>query len=147
MVRQKNARSDAAPREHTHTHTDKKKMSRGESDVSMEDEPRPRKRYTVVHKSTPATPATSSAQRSVLHVFVSAPGDDELVFYAFDWSSSPKAEELVRMLAPPGETRVASPDALKRWLWIKLSAIDALDRKSTRLNSSHIPLSRMPSSA
>ena len=25
--------------------------------------------------------------------------------------------------------------------------IDALDRKSTRLNSSHIPLSRMPSSA
>ena len=25
--------------------------------------------------------------------------------------------------------------------------LDALDRKSTRLNSSHIPLSRMPSSA
>ena len=26
-------------------------------------------------------------------------------------------------------------------------AIDEIDRKSTRLNSSHIPLSRMPSSA
>ena len=28
-----------------------------------------------------------------------------------------------------------------------LAKIDARDRKSTRLNSSHIPLSRMPSSA
>ena len=32
------------------------------------------------------------------------------------------------------------PVAMKR-------LVDALDRKSTRLNSSHIPLSRMPSSA
>ena len=29
----------------------------------------------------------------------------------------------------------------------RVSAYDAIDRKSTRLNSSHIPLSRMPSSA
>ena len=28
-----------------------------------------------------------------------------------------------------------------------LNSLNALDRKSTRLNSSHIPLSRMPSSA
>ena len=30
---------------------------------------------------------------------------------------------------------------------IKFSKIAVIDRKSTRLNSSHIPLSRMPSSA
>ena len=30
---------------------------------------------------------------------------------------------------------------------LALSGRDAADRKSTRLNSSHIPLSRMPSSA
>ena len=40
------------------------------------------------------------------------------------------------------------------WLWIASASTTALtgywlveDRKSTRLNSSHIPLSRMPSSA
>ena len=32
-----------------------------------------------------------------------------------------------------------------RWVIIKMAA--ALDRKSTRLNSSHLPTSRMPSSA
>ena len=36
--------------------------------------------------------------------------------------------------------------ALGRPVWVMLSQF-ALDRKSTRLNSSHIPLSRMPSSA
>ena len=30
---------------------------------------------------------------------------------------------------------------------VKIAAMVAIDRKSTRLNSSHIPLSRMPSSA
>ena len=39
--------------------------------------------------------------------------------------------------------------ALKPDVWITISNDHAqqLDRKSTRLNSSHIPLSRMPSSA
>ena len=44
-----------------------------------------------------------------------------------------EAEEFVRKLQPKHEPRDYQ--------------YDALDRKSTRLNSSHIPLSRMPSSA
>ena len=35
-------------------------------------------------------------------------------------------------------------EGIKAW---RLSPLNKLDRKSTRLNSSHIPLSRMPSSA
>ena len=31
--------------------------------------------------------------------------------------------------------------------WAEFAKLDKSDRKSTRLNSSHIPLSRMPSSA
>ena len=41
-------------------------------------------------------------------------------------------------------------DFLSRWrngIGSLMPAIDVVDRKSTRLNSSHIPLSRMPSSA
>ena len=39
-------------------------------------------------------------------------------------------------------------EALKKYEWDFLSArAEEIDRKSTRLNSSHIPLSRMPSSA
>ena len=37
--------------------------------------------------------------------------------------------------------------SLQRFQWRTTRCIGALDRKSTRLNSSHIPLSRMPSSA
>ena len=33
------------------------------------------------------------------------------------------------------------------WLVCEIETEDGTDRKSTRLNSSHIPLSRMPSSA
>ena len=51
-------------------------------------------------------------------------------------------------ILPPGRT-------IQAWLWAGLGCIGAgfalstrwKDRKSTRLNSSHIPLSRMPSSA
>ena len=39
------------------------------------------------------------------------------------------------------------PPELKKKSTIGRFAIDVEDRKSTRLNSSHIPLSRMPSSA
>ena len=38
-------------------------------------------------------------------------------------------------------------DALVRWMRVSIVNPILLDRKSTRLNSSHIPLSRMPSSA
>ena len=37
--------------------------------------------------------------------------------------------------------------AIEEDLGISNIALDLIDRKSTRLNSSHIPLSRMPSSA
>ena len=52
----------------------------------------------------------------------------------------------------PNENRTAQEDvekALMNWGRLKpvLSAIDAEDRKSTRLNSSHSGESRMPSSA
>ena len=39
-----------------------------------------------------------------------------------------------------------SQEEMSRLAWL-LNDIDKQDRKSTRLNSSHIPLSRMPSSA
>ena len=35
----------------------------------------------------------------------------------------------------------------KRWRARMIRSLELTDRKSTRLNSSHIPLSRMPSSA
>lgn len=62
-----------------------------------------------------------------MHLFVSAPGDNELSFYLFDPASSTQAEELMRTLAPPQITR-ASADSLKRWLWIELAAIEKLPR-------------------
>ena len=36
---------------------------------------------------------------------------------------------------------------MERDLYLKINELEKEDRKSTRLNSSHIPLSRMPSSA
>ncbi len=102
-------------------------MSRSEVDVPMENEPRPHKRYTAQKTAAATTPPVPRSP--VIHLFVSAPGDDELVFYAFDLTSSPKSEELLRVLAPPGEKRVPSPETLKRWLWIKLSVIDRVPRK------------------
>ena len=42
---------------------------------------------------------------------------------------------------------VALAAGLTLFLWLTSTAPAAADRKSTRLNSSHIPLSRMPSSA
>ena len=43
-------------------------------------------------------------------------------------------------------TRKAIGERLKAGIDVVIELLDA-DRKSTRLNSSHIPLSRMPSSA
>ena len=40
-----------------------------------------------------------------------------------------------------------SPIPLSKWLPAMWMLVNCKDRKSTRLNSSHIPLSRMPSSA
>ena len=53
-----------------------------------------------------------------------------------------KSYNTILISAPSGNRLNAnkSPDSDKQ-------SIDNLDRKSTRLNSSHIPLSRMPSSA
>ena len=42
---------------------------------------------------------------------------------------------------------LAGPGVMGKTLKAMLSTNSPLDRKSTRLNSSHIPLSRMPSSA
>ena len=39
------------------------------------------------------------------------------------------------------------PDSAERFLFFTRAALEGLDRKSTRLNSSHLPTSRMPSSA
>ena len=48
---------------------------------------------------------------------------------------------------PEGLDNERIDSALARILGLSRSVIVKLDRKSTRLNSSHIPLSRMPSSA
>ena len=53
-----------------------------------------------------------------------------------------------KILAPALVTRTPTLDAdrTKEFDWLRQHA-DDLDRKSTRLNSSHLKLSRMPSSA
>ena len=52
---------------------------------------------------------------------------------------------LIPLLKSPNlKVRVNTASTLKH---IGINAKEAVDRKSTRLNSSHIPLSRMPSSA
>ena len=45
-----------------------------------------------------------------------------------------------------GGLTISGGGTIKKWIGAELK-LNALDRKSTRLNSSHIPLSRMPSSA
>ena len=69
---------------------------------------------------------------------------------------SPKSGPPLRSITLPeaeGETKVNGDKALKNLLILiehkdlKDSKSPKIDRKSTRLNSSHIPLSRMPSSA
>ena len=50
--------------------------------------------------------------------------------------------ELIDLDFEDGTIQVLDPQNLDKPL-----KLDSLDRKSTRLNSSHIPLSRMPSSA
>ena len=59
---------------------------------------------------------------------------------AMDPSATGIAANTVRVLPPPGGN---DPDMSNN----TATDADPLDRKSTRLNSSHIPLSRMPSSA
>ena len=68
-------------------------------------------------------------------------GEAELIYccHAFEYFDRQEAvgvlAEWRRALKPGGILRLAVPD------------FDALDRKSTRLNSSHVSESRMPSSA
>ena len=56
-----------------------------------------------------------------------------------------KDKELIGIIGPNGSGKTTLLRAISRVL--KPEAGKILDRKSTRLNSSHIPLSRMPSSA
>ena len=53
--------------------------------------------------------------------------------------------ELVRLLRPLGDIVVMAPDSPRSGSGCALTVTQ--DRKSTRLNSSHPPESRMPSSA
>ena len=50
-------------------------------------------------------------------------------------------------LAGDGKVRILVDVASKDARWLRTSSVFTLDRKSTRLNSSHIQKSRMPSSA
>ena len=59
------------------------------------------------------------------------------------WRLSGKGAAAVMLKMDDVQGRVGTPGALLR----KGKADEGKDRKSTRLNSSHIPLSRMPSSA
>src|ERR1051326_5882319 len=62
---------------------------------------------------------------------------------AFTSNSNPTVALVLMWISLAGVALVAA------WLFVRawLSANRSMDRKSTRLNSSHIPLSRMPSSA
>ena len=51
------------------------------------------------------------------------------------------------MLSDPGANAALSPDDLPPDLFVPGAHLHISDRKSTRLNSSHLKLSRMPSSA
>ena len=64
-----------------------------------------------------------------------------------DWKPV-SMNEFRRILDNFEKTKHARYSVLYRtWLGIMLMVLLIIDRKSTRLNSSHIPLSRMPSSA
>ena len=73
------------------------------------------------------------------------------LFVLFLFASAAHAQESVRDLGGPGHyTAFLTPGQLDRWVFDgeKGETIIAyVDRKSTRLNSSHRSLSRMPSSA
>ena len=56
--------------------------------------------------------------------------------------SQKETQDYTRLMTNP--LRINLPNFA---LWLMVTAVFMLDRKSTRLNSSHIPLSRMPSSA
>ena len=55
--------------------------------------------------------------------------------------------ELIKFLRPLGEIVVMAPDAPRSGNASALTVTEPIDRKSTRLNSSHDRQSRMPSSA
>ena len=64
--------------------------------------------------------------------------------YAYPGTPSTEITEYIQMAPITAEQNIHS-----RWSSNEKTAMEAAlgDRKSTRLNSSHIPLSRMPSSA
>ena len=73
---------------------------------------------------------------------------------AIDFTLSPELEEIrlrvrtfVDEVVKPGEAKIGDPERLDRKEYISLLFGMRQDRKSTRLNSSHPRLSRMPSSA
>ena len=61
----------------------------------------------------------------------------------FQWPEDPTKALVKRLVGSPGDTLAMDGGVLIR----NGVRLDEEDRKSTRLNSSHIPLSRMPSSA
>ena len=71
------------------------------------------------------------------HEFEAAPGLPEAL---------PAGERILWQGSPDWKLLAAEAFHVRR-LSLYFALMIALDRKSTRLNSSHIPLSRMPSSA
>ena len=74
-----------------------------------------------------------------------------VVLGTFEWSSLrimgkiPRTDAFVLVMV--SAVTVATDLAVAVVVGVIVSALAFADRKSTRLNSSHIPLSRMPSSA
>mgnify|MGYP003343317919 CR=1 FL=1 len=83
----------------------------------------------------------SEAGSAPLHTFDRASSAAKRVLFGRNLSSAEEGEQrLSKRLALP----IFSSDAISSSAY---ASEEILDRKSTRLNSSHIPLSRMPSSA